>query len=231
MMPRPPFQFLRQQRGFTLLELLVATLAAAVLMAALLMALFGAWRLEARSSELESVTLPREMADQRLRREFQAAVPPAGLLAGPLTSVTATSGDWRHDEATWVTAIGATNPDTAWGDFVTVHYYLSESEQNGVYRLMRTEQRNLLALTEETPEETVILEGVVSFKLTWFDGENWLDSWDSTAQNNQLPQAVQVRLDFAGADQTRPAPLELIVPFVMRSLGAPTAASSGGPRT
>ena len=27
------------------------------------------------------------------------------------------------------------------------------------------------------------------------------------------------------------APLELIVPFVMRSLGAPTATRSGGPRT
>ncbi len=215
-----------RQTGFTLLELLVAAVAGAVLMAALVMVLGGAWRLQQQAAENEAAGLPREAAQQRLRREFQAAVPPSGLIAAPLISQTVKAGDWRHDDVQWVAAIGATNPDTPGEDLVALHYYLATGATVGSYNLVRTERRNALTTTDTTSAEVVILEGVVSFMLTWYDGQTWQDSWDSTAQQNQLPQAVRVRVDFATVDTRQPLPLELIVPFSMRTLSAQTAARS-----
>lgn len=215
--------------AFTLLELLVAAFAGAILMAALLLVMGGAWRLQQRAIDLETAALPREFACQRLRCEFQAAVPPAGLLAGPLTGQTTKAGDWRRDDVQWVSAVGATSPEAKGSDLVTLHYYLAENTQSGVYRLVRTERRSPLATTDDTSEETVILDNLVSFAVTWYDGQTWQDSWDSSAQQPPLPQAVRVRLDFAEANGVRPVPLELIVPFSVRSASTQvTAAASGG---
>ena len=212
---------MNRRHPFTLLELLVAAFAAAVLMAALLVAMGGAWRLQQRAADLESAEIPRETAFLRLRQEFQAAVPPRGILAGPLLSQAVEAGDWRHDDVEWTAAIGATNPDAPLTtDLVIVHYYLTATDQADVYRLVRTQRPSVPATEETTPEEIVILDGVVSFLLTWYDGTTWQDAWDSSAQQNQLPQAVWVRLDFAERKGIRPKPLELIVPFAMRTPGA-----------
>ena len=214
-----------RQKRFTLIELLVAALAAAVLMAALLTSLSGAWRLQEQSQRREEETVPRDLARELLTADLLAAVPPAGVLAGPLTATAADEGDWRHDDVEWVTAVGARNPDDAGGDLVQVHYYLVEADTEGLWRLVRTERRNLLVVEEDDPPEVTVLDRVISFKATWYDGTDWADSWDSSTEDNQLPEAAHIRIDFAAADgkQAEPPPLEVVVPFLMR-----TASAEGG---
>lgn len=216
----------RSQTCFTLIELLVAAMAAAVLMAALLTSLTGAWRLQEQSQRREDATIPRDLARQLLTNDLLAAVPPAGVLAEPLIASRDEDGDWRHDDVQWVTAVGGRNPDDAGGDLVQVHYYLTESDTEGLWRLVRTERRNLLVVEEDEPAEVTILAGVLSFQATWYDGTSWVDSWDSTVEDNQLPEAAHIRIDFAGADgrQAEPPPLEVLVPFLVRS----TASAQGG---
>jgi type II secretion system protein J len=209
-----------QFRPFTLIELLVAALAAAVLLAALLAALSGAWRLQAQGEAREKLEAPLAAARQRLIRDLRSAVPPAGLLAGAFTAVTEKAGDCRHDEVQWVTAIGASNPDDTGGDLVAVHYYLKETAETGVWQLLRTENRHLLAVETTEPAEVIILDRIVSFALDSYDGEAWQESWDSSAQENQLPEAVRVRILFAASERSVTAPLDLIVALDMRTLSA-----------
>jgi prepilin-type N-terminal cleavage/methylation domain-containing protein len=45
-------------------------------------------------------------------------------------------------------------------------------------------------------QEEVICRGVESFTVQYFDGYEWLDSWDSTQSDNQLPVAVQITLEI-----------------------------------
>ena len=51
----------------------------------------------------------------------------------------------------------------------------------------------------EDPAEEVICRGVQSFDLRYFDGVDWQDKWDSAAQGNVLPRAVEVTLELVPA--------------------------------
>lgn len=209
---------------FTLLELLIAALAGAVLMAALVACLCSAWRLQEQGQARDAASLPLELARRRLTTDLAAAVPPAGLLAGPMLATTTQNGDWRQDDAQWVAAVGARNPDAQGGDLMQVHYYLTQGAACQAYQLVRTENWNLLATTETTPDEVVVLDNVVSFKATWYDNGAWQNSWDSTAQESRLPAAAWFRIDFAPQGTFRPPPLEVLVPLAMhRANDAETA--------
>jgi type II secretion system protein J len=210
----------RQPSPFTLIELLVAASAGAVLLTALLVALSGAWRLQEQGDRREKAETPLDAARQCLSRDLRYAVPPTGLLAGAFAALTEAAGDYRHDDAQWVTAIGASNPEATDGDLVSVHYYLKETEESGVLQLVRTENRYLLAVEAAAAVEVVMLEGVVSFAVDWYDGDAWQESWDSTAHENQLPEAARIHLRFAPTDRSSPPPLDLIVALDMRTLSA-----------
>lgn len=61
--------------------------------------------------------------------------------------------------------------------------------------LVRDVTSNLLADVQPPPDEEIICRHVVAFNLTYFDGTDWYDTWDSTQQGNVIPYAVRVTLD------------------------------------
>ena len=79
--------------------------------------------------------------------------------------------------------------------------------------------------------------GIDNFQLSFFDGANWQETWDSTTpdpvtgQTNNLPRAIKVQIDLAvNFGETRPAPVQLIVPIVVqpRTNQTQTATSQQG---
>ncbi|MGA2232146.1 MAG: type II secretion system protein GspJ, partial [Tepidisphaeraceae bacterium] len=60
--------------------------------------------------------------------------------------------------------------------------------------LVRKVTGNLTDENLPAPDEEIICRGVSSFTLQYFDGENWNPTWDSTAQDNTLPVAVQATI-------------------------------------
>jgi prepilin-type N-terminal cleavage/methylation domain-containing protein len=68
----------------------------------------------------------------------------------------------------------------------------------GTRVLVRQVQRNLLADVEtgEADDESVVCRGVRTFQLRYFDGTQWLDTWDSSQTGNALPMAVEVTLEL-----------------------------------
>jgi hypothetical protein len=65
------------------------------------------------------------------------------------------------------------------------------------YRLVRKITRNLLSPRDVDPEEQVLCRNVTSLNLRYFDGDSWLDTWDSTADANSLPLAMEVEIQVA----------------------------------
>ncbi len=63
--------------------------------------------------------------------------------------------------------------------------------------LVRRLMTNLLAPKEVQAEEYVLCRRVVSMNLRYFDGYSWVDEWDSTADANSLPRAVEVDIEIA----------------------------------
>lgn len=211
----------RRQRGFTLIEILMATLAFAVLMAALNTVLFSALRLRREAGQrIDDVDLRRQVR-QVIERDLRNGILTSGLLAGTLLGTTSSEGGGRADRIEFYTTTATVNDEQPWGEIQRVTYFTDSdtgyASTNTTGRtLLRSVSRNLLA--EEDDEDLVttpLLRDVESFELTYFDGSSWTESWDSTTLDNAPPTAVRVRVRFVD-DPWRDwsaHPIELLVPW------------------
>lgn len=88
------------------------------------------------------------------------------------------------------------NPDpTRYGGVHRVELVLAPADDAiGGNILVRRVTRNLLAQTEDLPEEEVLCRNVTEFTVRYYDGSQWLDTWDSTQFGDTLPMAVDVAL-------------------------------------
>lgn len=220
----------RSNRGFTLMEVILAVAISAVVLVTITAVFFGALRLRARTSSALDDLRPIENAMDLMRRDLENAVPPGGLLAGPLQSGAMSGlGTGVGDASIQVyTTTGQLSDKAPWGDIQRVIYQLQESTNAFApgKDLIRSVTRNLLSTATEESDDQWLAGGIESLKFSYYDGANWADSWDASTTTN-LPAAVRVTLQLAserGADA--PQPLQMVVPLVAQ---APTnSVSSGG---
>ena len=86
---------------------------------------------------------------------------------------------------------------------------------------MRTVTRNLLATSTQAADVQRLLGNVENLDFSYFDGSQWQDSWDTSADNTNLPNAVRVRIRLASANGPSPAnsqPLEMLVLLTSQSV-------------
>jgi len=222
---RPPN---RLPGAFTLLEVLVATVMFAVVVGALYSVFHGALELRERSARTSNIQVSRQYTIARIKRDLSNAMPPSGILAGPLLGENEESGQSSSGRIELYTASGIPSDLYPWGDIRKVEYSLEtlskselelDSGEIGGKILVRKISNNLLATVEETPEEEYLLKGIESTRFTFYDGEQWVESWDSTVEDDALPSAVEIRIVFVQStqDEQNNPPLELVVPIVTQS--------------
>ena len=187
-------------RGFTLLEVLIATVIVAILTLALYTSLYSSHK--AHDIAL-AVIAPVRAADHGLdmiSMEVQAALPPTGILASLFEGVDQTTGDgldrdivrfYAHHDAIEPLEEYATAADVRW-----VEFGLSESIDDKYFNLTRSVTYNLLATIQNEPIEHIICRQVRSLNFRYYDGTEWLDTWDSSTRENQLPLAVEIRIEI-----------------------------------
>jgi len=192
----------RQYRAFTLLELLVAMSLMVVTAACLYTALYTGFK--ARRSALSAVepTALAINAVELLKQDIYGVLPPGGVLAGAFlgTDSTGVKGVDADRLEFYTTHVYADN-DHPVGGLGKIELLLEEDtdEDRTNYRLLRTVTTNLLSPRAVDPEEQVLCRNVTSLNLRYFDGESWLDEWDSTADANSLPLAVEIEITIAGS--------------------------------
>ena len=188
-----------QYKAFTLLELLVAMVLMVVAAACLYTALYTGFR--ARRSALLAVE-PTSLAInaiELLKQDIYGVLAPSGVLAGAFLGTD---------------SIGINGVDADSLEFYTTHIYADEDypagglgkielvleedtdDDEADYRLVRRVTTNLLAPRVVDAEEQVLCRNVTSLNLRYFDGESWLDEWDSTADANSLPLAVEIEIQI-----------------------------------
>jgi general secretion pathway protein J len=185
---------LDEQAGFTLIEVLLAAAALAMIAALTVASLVSTIRLT------DSV---RDAAarDQLIRSSLR-------LMADELMSAQ------MHPSSPWIGQNGQQNGRPA--DIVAflsssqirTHDAAAESELTRVLytregtRLVRMARRNLYGLTDEWLERTDLADNVIGFNVRYFDelSQAWVDEWDGRSRRSQ-PKAVLIELTLQVAEE------------------------------
>jgi type II secretion system protein J len=204
--------------GFTLIEVLLALMISAVVLVIVSSVFASALKLQEHASASVDQSLPIERALSIMRKDIKNSIAPGGMLAGPLQSGPAQSGDVNAGIQIYTTT-GVMMPNAPWSEIQKVTYGLqapTDSSANGK-DLVRTVTRNLLSTSTEDDDEQFLASGVESLSFSYFDGANWLDTWDDTTETN-LPNAIRVSLQMASAnnDSSKPDPIQLLVPLMVQ---------------
>lgn len=215
-----------KRRGFTLLEMLAATAMVAMLAGSLYASLHIAF--QARHSALAAVETVRRssLSMELIQADLESAMVPSGILAGEFVGRSAQNAGAAGDELSFYAAAMDIEPGPGVGDVKKVEYCCEPSWDSGEMVLIRRLTTNLLAPTTPEPKQETICRRLRTFTLKYFDGSTWQDNWDSAAQNNQLPQAVEVTLEWAGASGDADQKISRVMPIPCGQ-GAEAASSTG----
>ena len=212
----------RSRRGFTLLELLIGIVVGAVVLIVIQTSYFGALRLHQTTHARIEEDRRVQRAVGILRRDLAGLMLPGsetslaqGLQTSPFSGSMADAiGERVSPDLS--TNTGRIDGWTPFADQQRVAYFLVPAATGGNGRdLIRAVTRNLLPVQEALPEEELVLGGVESAGLSFFDGLAWTDTWDSTATET-LPAALRFSFTLAGEAGGGPAGIyEVVVPVLV----------------
>ncbi len=219
------------RRAFTLLELLLATAVGAIVLLVVNATFFGALRLHNATHERIGDDLAMQRALGIVRKDLAGIMLPANPQAttnnfsGQLSTETSSTNDLDNNSERIspdiYTNSGRIDGWTPFADVQMVSYYLTAAADGRPAKdLVRVLTRNLIPAAEPTTENQTLLTGVNAAGMSYFDGENWQDTWDSTTTLS-LPTAIKfsvVLAPRAGATaRNDPVPVELIVPVLLKT--------------
>src|SRR5262245_6192240 len=223
--------------AFTLMEVMLALMVSAIVLAAIGGVFYSAIRLRDRTAAMLDESMPLHQALTYLRRDLQGALPPSGIytIAGDFKNEQISSGIGQNFRLQFFTSSGVINDNNPWGEVQHISYELrdplSRTTTSG-RELIRTVTRNILATGMQDQQDQFLLGNVSSLQFSCYDGYDWRDSWDTSLGDTNLPSAIRVRLQLAGEtgiDSRNQEPLELIVPLLCQSrTNQVTTASTGG---
>ncbi len=177
--------------GFTLIELLLASAAAAVILVAIYGVFTSALRMRDHATARIRESRLRLRAASILRRDLEGALVSGGTLANILEGDSNKQGSiGTGGTPGYLKMTTTTGKDTAtdlYGDVQEVQYYIKPDTTAGIGTsarhggtLVRTVTRELLASTTlAIPVEEQVLPGVESFRVAFYDGTTWQESWQA----------------------------------------------------
>lgn len=222
----------RRRTAFTLLELLVGMIIFSVLVSAIYGTLIGMLRLREATFRNVEVGRPRDQLSQLVRRDLEGMVAPSGVLAAEIIGDTQLGAIDDRDTVSFYTTTGRITDNEPWGDVQQVEYFLDPAEnssQRGM-DLIRQVRRNLLSTVSDDEYDLEIqrlVRGVKSLTIEYWDGEFWVNTWDSTTVENQNPTAVRMTVAFERQSDEDPEEPPLVVVAEVLAQPRPTPSAVG----
>jgi prepilin-type N-terminal cleavage/methylation domain-containing protein len=207
--------------GFTLLEVLVSMMIVVILIAVMASVITVAFRQKNAAEAAIEAVRDTQAAGELIVNELSNAASPTPStqpMTGGIETDTSTLGLGNNGTAGGLGSISQNYTPALYGAFYgersSVSFYTTGSEpksalkgdakwvsysldkdKDGNPALVRQVETNLLAdqQSDSLPTEVLIMHvRQVIFK--YWDGTQWLDSWDSTVNSDTLPYAVSIEL-------------------------------------
>ncbi|MDD2307988.1 MAG: type II secretion system protein GspJ [Desulfuromonadaceae bacterium] len=177
-----------KNRGFTLLEVLIAVVLLGILSAALYASYFGV--IQARESASAGMESRRELGAtlDLIRREVSAVLFVRGNKR--LRFVVEDRDNFgAHSSTLALTSLAPTSGQTTRREsgIIDVTYRMAEKDKK---QTLTRQERDIFSEEEVIPAYPQ-MELISAFLVECYDGSKWVKSWD-TAINNKLPTSVRV---------------------------------------
>lgn len=182
----------RDDKGFTLIEVLVA---------ATLLATIAAMVFSSLLTTTRAIDAAREHAakEQRIRQLLNLMAEEIALSKKdnvfPWVGVNGTQ-DGQPADTLAILALSHVSYTTSVKGSETVRVVYTRERG----RLIRFVRRNLYSLTDESLDQTELADNVSGFNIRYYDGQNrvWLDDWQATG----LPKALLLEVTFQEPNST-----------------------------
>ena len=154
-------------------------------------------RMQKRVDQQSALTLAMSI----MKRDLENMIVTGGLMAEGIISTEMGSPDMPDDQLEFYSTTAVVSDQFPWGDVQKVGYLLGVDPMQTVttnlgQALMRMSLNTLpLEANEEPPVETLMLDNVRSLQFEFFDGLQWLQTWDSTVNEPAVPLAVRAMLE------------------------------------
>jgi type II secretion system protein J len=231
----------RPATAFTLIEVLLAVGVFAIVLASINTVYFSALRLRNKTTAMIEDALPMQQAVAIIKRDL-AGLQPAigGKLNGNFQNTEEDAEDLesggRKVSPALFTNSGLPEQDMPWSEVQKVAYFLLPPTNDiSGFNFVRKVTRNLITDLTQTPVQQVLLSGVDNVQFLYYDGSDWAEIWDSTAQTNYLnngnmPLGIKVLINMyqEKADSTKPPAVEFVVPVLVQGTNELNQPSTGG---
>ena len=228
--------------GFTLIEILVASLISAMILVAVYGLFQRAIKMRDHAVERTRESGLRSRAVNVIRNDLRNAwiSGSTAVLASVLEGGQTAQKSHFPGYLKFTTTTGKDTPNDMNGDVQQVEYYISDGTTNSTGNsnanatpvsgsldagtLVRDVTRDLLDSTQTVAREEQLLPRVASMEVTFYDGQNWLNSWELSGSSAILPEAIRVHLQQAAssANNPTPPPLDILVPWSTQTLTSGT---------
>ena len=188
---------LKDNRAFTMLELLIAMAMMSIIALSLYTSLNLGFKAKEHSEEAVDTRRSARIVMDLLRQEIISALPPKGVLAGKFEGTDGhdNSGN-ESDSLVFYSAAYNPEDDEIAGDIIKVQISLEDIENSNEKILVRDITKNLLSPKTLDPQEDVLCTRIRSLNMRYYDGYDWKDEWDSGNNDDSLPEAVEIKLIF-----------------------------------
>lgn len=204
--------------GFTLLEVLMASVAAAMILVAVYGVFHRAVKMRDEASERTRESRLRARAATTLRNDLRnALVSNEGILTATLQGTPDGPESRFPGYLKFTTTTARGTPDELAPDVQQVEYFIVNHPTGGVRDsgvLVRAVNRHILATNAEEPRQEELLPGVKEMEVAFYNGGNWASSWELAAPTSTAT---------AGAT---PTPSPTPIPAVASTGGTSATATS-----
>ena len=215
----------RSRAGFTLIEMLMAAAAGALILAVLVNVYGRAIKVRNASTEHLRESRLEARAYRVIRNDLLGARLSGGVMAATLQSGQQNANSKFPGDLVFDTTSGVIDEDNLAPELQEIEYYIGDdpsSPGGKAGALKRAISRNILAITPQVDKEETLLTGVTAMEVAFFDGTNWQDDWQTTSSDgsNSISIPTAIRLRFTLSPESHPATtrktIEVLVPWTTK---------------